>query len=331
MMRAYLGKMLLWCVLGIALILGFAEANEIRRFRGASLRYSTPISGQAAFRARQYSIENDTYWPTFWREGVAEFSNGTRTFNANAISFSGSAAQVWPAEFLAGSPPGAVDPRGAAVSAALAYRLWGSTDIIGMPVIADGKPRVVRGVFEGAIQLALLSYHIEDTSQSWTAVELEGGIPHRVSAERFAVASGLGRPDYVLMGGWAALARFMAVFPMLIPVAYMLARAARFVKRNYRAAVTPAIFAGFLLFAAALPRLLDSLPPWLMPTHWSDFSFWGQLYRQAGDSLREFLRLPPMLRDVELKMHLLRQTGIFMFSVCVSIGCVVVRDRMVEN
>ena len=325
----------LWCVFGFLLVLGFIEARAISRFHGASLRYNTPISGQAALRARQYSIANaerNPFWPTFWHESRLELSAGVQTTQADSILFSGDAALVWPAQFIVGSAPSVIDSSGIAVSVPLAYRLWGSTDIVGMTVYVNEKPHIVRGVFRGAEELALLSFHIEDTSQSWTAVELAGGVAHptRHSAESFAMASGLGRPDYVLMGGAAALARFIAVLPIVIPILYALALFIRFARRYYRAAVTPVILAGFIVFAALLPLVLNNLPAWIIPTHWSDFSFWGQLYRQASHGLREFLSAPPMLRDVELKMRLLRQIGILFVSVCCSVAvCFEARRQMV--
>jgi len=313
---------LLWCVFGILLTLGFMEAGAISRFHGAPLRYNTPISGQTAYRARQYSVENteDSLWPTFWHQSSAELSAGARTAQADSISFSGDAALVWPAEFIMGSAPSVIDARGIAISKPLAHRLWGSTDIVGMIVYVNGKPRIVRGVFAGAAELALLSFHIEDASQSWTAVELAGGHQlTRHSAESFAVTSGLGRPDYVLMGGAMALARFMAVFPILIPALYALILLAVFARKYYRSAVMPIIFAGIISFAVLLPLWLNVLPAWLIPTHWSDFSFWASLYRQASSSLREFLSASPMLRDVELRVHLLRQTGVLIVSICCGI------------
>jgi len=313
--------LLLWCMFGLLLTFGFLQSAAIRQFHSVSLRYNTPISGQTAYRARQYSItniENNPFWPTFWHECRMSFSVGARTAHANTVSFSGDASLVWPARYITGSAPSSIDSTGIAVSNALAHSLWGSTDIIGMTVYVNDKPRIVRGVFEGTADIALLSFHIEDTAQSWTAVELAGGQPNptRSQAENFATASGLSRPDYILMGGSIALSRLMSIFPLLIIAAYGLILLAGFTKKHYGAAATLIIFAGFILFAIFLPNMLEALPPWIIPTHWSDFSFWSNLLLQANDSLREFLRVNPMLRDVELKIHLLRQIGIFIASVC---------------
>jgi len=322
--KSKIASILLWCVFGVLLTIGFLEAAAIARFPGVSLRYNQPITGQTAYRARQYSIENterNPFWPTFWHQSSTTFSVGTRTAQANAISFSGDAALVWPAQYITGSPPSSIDGSGVAVSEALAHRLWGSTDIVGMLVYVDDKPRTVRGVFEGTAELALLSFHIEDTSQSWTAVELSSGAPHptRSNAESFALATGLGRPSYVLMDGAITLARFMSILPLLIPAVYALVLLAAFIRKHYRAAGTPIIFSGFILLAILLPFLLNALPPWIIPTHWSDFSFWLSLLQQANDGLREFLSVNPMLRDVELKMRLLRQAGVMVISICCGI------------
>jgi len=314
----------LWGVFGILFALGFRQANAIQQFSSASLRYNEPVSGQAAQRARQYSIENaETFWPTFWHEGTVELSVGMRTAQANAILFSGDAALVWQARYITGTAPSSVDGSGIAVSEALAHRLWGSTDIVGMSVYVDEKPRIVRGVFEGSTELALLSFHIEDTLQSWTAVELAGGNrnPTRSHAQSFATAAGLGTPDYILMGGAMAAARFMSVLPLLILAVYALVLIIRFIKKHYCAAVTPIIFLGLTIFAILLPLLLNILPAWIIPTHWSDFSFWFSLLNQASGNLREFLSVNPTLRDVELRMLLLGQAGIMVLSTCCAIFC----------
>jgi len=327
-------RVVLWLVFGILLVLGFRQANSIQQFSGVSLRFNEPISGQAAHRARQHSIENaeqETFWLTFWYESTAELSAGVRTVQANAISFSGDAALVWTAQYLVGTAPSSLDGSGIAVSEALAHRLWGSTDIVGMPVYVNEKPRIVRGVFEGNFELALLSFHIEDTQQSWTAVELSGGESRstRSNAESFAIAAGLGAPDYILMGGAMAVATFMSMLPLLIFTMYVLVLLILYVKKHYRSAATPIMFLGLIVFAILLPILLNALPAWLIPTHWSDFSFWSSLLQQASGSLREFLSVNPMLRDVELRMLLLGQVGIMVLSISCVIFCLT-KENVVE-
>lgn len=48
-----------------------------------------------------------------------------------------------------GGFPAGNDLAGCAISSGLAFSLWGSTDVCGMPVIMEGDRLYVRGVFEG--------------------------------------------------------------------------------------------------------------------------------------------------------------------------------------
>jgi hypothetical protein len=312
-------KIILWFVFGVLLIIGFREANVISRFSKISLRYENAISGQAAFRARQFSIENSTensFWATFWREDRAKFSIGRGEIFSDVILFSGDANLVWHAEYVAGSAPGAADDYGVAVSEALAFKIWGGTNIVGQSVDADEKNRVVRGVFRGKEELALLSFDVNDVSQSWTGAELSGESNNFGAAENFALASGLGRPDYVLTGGIISFAGFAAAAPLFIPFVYALILIFKFLRKYYSNRIAILFFAGLILFAIFLPSLLDSLPDWLIPTRWSDFSFWSSLFSQAENNLREFFSATPALRDVELKMKITRLVGISFLSVC---------------
>ena len=306
----------------VTLTLGFIESNTISRFSGVSLRYYTPLTGETAYRARQHAAENtDGFWPTFWHEENAILSNGRSAVNVVTILFSGDAFLVWPAVFIIGSAPSSVDGMGVAVSENLARNLWGSIDIIGMGVYVNNEPRIVRGVFHGSLELALVSFHIEDISLNFSAVELSGGISSttRGDAESFALSAGLGRPDYIIMGGVGAVSVFMSFFPLLIPLIYAVVMLVRYVRKHYPLVGAPLFFGGLILFAVFLPILLNALPTWLTPTRWSDFGFWGMQVSNAAYALREFLSINPLLRDVELKIHLLRQVGFMFIATCAGI------------
>jgi hypothetical protein len=54
----------------------------------------------------------------------------------------------------------------------------------------------------------------------------------------------------------------------------------------------------------------------MVPTHWGDFTFWSSLFRQAGEGVKEFLRVPPTTRDVELRLILIRQMGVLLIIAC---------------
>jgi len=311
-------------IFGLLLVAGILQSNAIAQFPGISLRFHTPISGQAALEVRQYAAQTNNpypFWPTFWHQHNASLSAGLRTAQATIISFSGDAMLVWPAEYITGSAPGQLDSSGIAVSKALAHRLWGSTNIIGMRVYVNDAPRTVRGVFAGEAELALLPYHIEYTGQYWTAAELAGGPAHptRSCAESFAISAGLGRPNHILMSGPGTISRFMAFSPLILLTVYALGLLVKFTRKYYPSAIAPIFIAGGLVLAILLPAMLNAMPPWLIPTQFSDFGFWGNLISQAQGSFREFLSAAPMQRDVELRLYLIRQIAIFILTLCIGL------------
>ena len=324
--KTLIADVLLWCALCALLATGISNARAVgRMYTPFSLRFDPLISGQAAVEARKYSIETggETFWPSFWSEGTALFSVEFAEARADCIFYSGDASLIWPAEYVEGAPPGVTDGNGCAVSEALAHTLWGGTDVVGKIVEADGKERIVRGVFAGGHELALIALRDEDTSRSWSAAELSGGPQDaaRGDADSFASASGLGKPENVLAGGGPAfLTGALAVFPVIILCVYWLILFLGFLGKQSKLAARLLPFLLIFIFAAALPRLLDSLPGYLIPSRWSDFSFWSGLIKQAGETLREFLSAEPALRDVECKTLLIRQIAFSFFAVCCAVA-----------
>ena len=314
-LKCLLADILLWCALFAFTAFSAANAAALKQYPNVSLRYETPVSGQAVYRARQYAIEHreeTTFWPTFWIENTARFSAEFKEVTADCITYSGEAALVWIAEYIAGGAPGVTDGTGCAISAGLAWELWGDIDVIGKTVEVDGAPRIVRGVFDGVEPLALLSVRDEDRTQSFTTVELSGGpaSPSRSDAVGFVTAAGLGTPDSVLMGSPAVLAELIALLPLAILIIYGLALCINKLKKRSAVLRRILIFSLCLGAALLLPGFLELLPDWLIPTRWSDFSFWGGLFGQVGENLREYLALYPSLRDVGYKTLFFKQIGL---------------------
>lgn len=324
--KALLVDIVLWCLFLALQAVGFSNALAARQYPPVSLRFAQPISGQTAYGARQYSIEHSeaaSFWPTFWREDKITFSSEHARVNTDCISYSGNALLVWPAQYLTGTAPGVTDSVGCAISSALAWQLWGGIDVLGKTVEAGGENRIVRGVFEYSYPLALQSFAGEDVSQSWSAAEFSADLAGtaRSDAENYAGASGLGRPDFILMGSWSAFfAAGMAILPLLIPLIYGLSQLFILFRKRSLFLQKLVLFLLLIGFAAGLPALLGALPPWLIPTRWSDFSFWSKLLEQVGGALREFLTAPAGLRDVESRLLLLKQIGITSLSACCSLS-----------
>ena len=321
--RKFFTGAFLWCLLAVLMILGAYNLGQLRKYNAVSLRYETPVSGQSAYQARQFSARRggDAFWPTFWHEAEAEFTGDHRTVKAPCITFSGDASLVWPVQYLAGSAPGAIDGAGCAVSAGLAMEIWGGADVVGMHVTVDGETRIVRGVFDGAEMMALLSVMDEDKGHSFTAIELSGGPSHPVrdDAVSYAAAAGLGVPDRVLTGTPESLASAAAALPLLILAVYTMILCAGYIKKR-RIVYRSVLFALAIGFALILPVLLAALPDWAIPARWSDFSFWGSLTAQVWDDILQYLALTPRTRDIVYFVLLLKQAGLLLLSAVLAVS-----------
>ena len=303
---------------------GFIYYSRLNLYSSVSLRFDPPISGQAAYKARQYSISHSgdkAYWPTFWTEYTASLSSQFVTANATCIIFSGQASQVWPLRLIYGTELGATDGNGCLVSEGLAWRLWGGLDVVGKTVEVDGKESIVRGVFRGKNELMLSSASIEDESLAWAAAELSGGLDgaRRESAESYAIASGLGKPAYIVVDGLTSIAGAMAALPLLILVVSAFSLIIRIIMKCYPTVWKIAPYLLLILFGALLPFGLGLLPEWIIPTRWSDFSFWSLLLSRFSSGLRELLSIRPLSRDVEQRILFIKHTGIMFFAVCISL------------
>ena len=310
---------LLWCMLLALTALSAGNIAAMRQYSAVSLRYETPFSGQAAYKARQYCVEQggeDAFWPTFWREDEVQISAEHSKVTARCILFSGNASLVWPAEYLSGGAPGVIDDAGCSVSSGLAWALWGDAGAhagtAGKSIEIDGETRTVRGVFEEEEPLVLLSLKDEDQTQRFTAVELAGGpsVPSRSEVEDFAAASGLGKADTVLMGTPSLIAELLAAAPLLLLACYGLALCLGRLKKRPAALRGMVVFLACVGAAALLPVFLNLLPDWVIPSKWSDFSFWSALFGQTGKNLREYLTPVPCARDAGYSLLFFKQAGI---------------------
>lgn len=308
--KANAGRLALGAVILLLWGLAMAQAAQLESlYTGWSLRYNTPITGQSASAARRYAVDNpeDGFWPTFWREETRTLKSDLGEAPARCLLYSGAGELVWPAQFMAGSWPGATDEAGCVVSTALAWRLWGSSEVLDKTMEIDGKTCHVRGIFEDETELCMLGVGDAGSKNGWQAVELQS-LPdtQAADAEAFAVGSGLSTPGTTLpAGGIAGMGRFIALLPLVLIGLLLVARWLHSVVKNYPVFVKAIVFLLSLLFAAYLPGLLNLLPAWVIPSEWSDFLHWLGLWDQLVSAFRALLSIAPSLRDVAAKQALI--------------------------
>lgn len=313
-------RALLLAVLGALLLVllatAFLGAGRLGRWYGdVSVRFSQPVSGAAALAARRHAADSekeDGFWPTFWSEADENLESELFSAEAHALYYAGRGEKVLPVDFLTGGWPGD-GGEGCVLSDALAYRLWGGSDVVGKTVRIGGKSYPVSGVFADSEELALLSVGDEGCAPGWQALELAGGggQPTKTEAEEFLTAAGLGEAESLLVGWWVPLlARALLALPLLVAAVGGLITLLRLAKSSGEWLWFAALFGLLFVLALLLPTLLSLLPDRLLPGKWSDFAFWVALWDDAMAGVRGFLSMGRTLRDLSGRLLVMGQLAV---------------------
>ena len=171
-MRARLCRALGWALLALA-VLGLSLLAAALPADGYELRFAAPLTAAQAEALRQAAGDAGIDL-TLWREDAASLTAPSgRTAPARMVCTGGSPALCFPARYLSGTAPGAGQQDGCAVSAALADALFGSRQVAGLTLEADGRVRRITGVFAGSEPL-LLCPAADPPDGGYTAASLAG-------------------------------------------------------------------------------------------------------------------------------------------------------------
>lgn len=311
----YLPVLFLICFFLLAGAFGNLQALK-KTYPAIGLRYEQRISQTQAQEARKYAIkqaDSKEYWPTFWAADDFAVTVGDDETTVPGIVYDGTPELVWPADVKQGNLPGMADRDGCAVSEQLAWQLWGSTDVVGMTLKVAGRQAIVRGVLKGEKPLLLLGvgeggYY----EKGWQNVELAGALSDNptTEAENFGKASGLGQPKSIVNGGLLqGFATAIVLAPVTLAVLWALVRLYKGTPISKRRLFKFVLLAGTILFAVCLPLLLGLLPGWLIPSKWSDFSFWHELFNRLGGWIYDWFMLVPFAKDADAKVLLVWIVG----------------------
>jgi len=296
---------LLKCVLlSLAVFAAFRASEQARlRYTAVSLRYNQPLPAGLAAAAKQQMEKAGGVNLTFWAEQTVPASSMTRSAEAKQILFDGEAMLACPAQYIYGKVP--VRAGECAVSSAAAEALWGAQNVVGLEVTISEKTCNVVGVFTGSDRILLTP-----GTGDWTAAELHS-IPSGADGWKYgrdySMQVGLPQPDQVLWGsGFAWLASVLPWLPLLFCGFWAAAFFLRWLWKRSHTAFLLTLTGLASAFVLLLPRLLSGLPAWLIPTKWSDFSFWTQLCDSLSSRFRDFLSLSPKSIDIVRKTNLLQ-------------------------
>lgn len=288
-------------------------------YAGWSARYHTPIEAQKASEVKRYCAQNseevEGIWPVFWTEVTQRTVADNRSSDALCLLYDGDGSVIWPVSFKAGGYPGEMDQNSCAISTQLSWALWGSIETMGKEFKINGRSLVVCGVYESEEATAILK---GDDTVKWSGIEwLSQESVTRETLIGYLESMGLSKPDTLVDGkGLSALVTLISWLPISLAGIITLVSFLVVIKSYINPVMIKWIILGALLvFALCLPWLLTMLPSWLLPTKWSDFSFWINLSEQMGEYVQEWISMHPAAKDVLAKQLLLAQSVLIIIAV----------------
>lgn len=194
------------------------------------------------------------------------------------VTVAGDASLLFsPGRLTAGGYPDGNLPRGCLIDEKSALELWGTKDPIGFTVVLGGVEYEVAGVLKSARPLLAVNAG-EDPEFTFTGILFRGGKEDAFPRRDFQqMLEGLSAalPQIDETGLLAGRLRFLALLPlwgMLLWGGWRCLRALPWVRR--RRGLCAVIGAVLPIFFARLLAMPNIVTPEMLPTYWSDFSFW---------------------------------------------------------
>ena len=270
------------CFLLLALTeicLGLYAEKQVRLYTTTGLRFAAPLNEEqlVSVQEHQCSAENEQQiYASFWGQTEKNVSAeyGRTAQQVICIGYSGNAGDCLPIKYLAGGAPGIVGKE-CSISSPLAETLFGNNQVVGLYLTADQQTFRITGVFSAGE--AILLY---PTTEELYCAELQGVSLDTPKADVliWCAAAGLPAPQTIVYGPqriW--FARCFSIIPLLLVGMAGLVTLLR-CTTSWPTLIHNGIwFALVLALALMLPTLLSCLPGWLIPSRWSDFSFWQVL------------------------------------------------------
>ncbi|WP_313134043.1 ABC transporter permease [Anaerocolumna sp.] len=266
------------------------------------------VSEQALRTALKYEeIKNPENIPhiSAWNhleEQIIENKVLAVSYKARLIEVYGDIKQVYPMKLTKGNLLTPDDYEGCMIDQGAAYKLFGSIDPVGNVITYKNKQYYIRGIIKSPEPVFFIQ--INDIRHTYANIELvyvdkENG---QELADAFVTQNNLASSYTILEGCFYAgiLARFYKI-PVWFLGLYMMYQILRVIwKRRTLPLQVFVLLLGLISVWMGVKWLLEFqlyIPERLIPTKWSDFSFWVERYKEFQNQIKQMAYLTPTIKD----------------------------------
>ena len=225
------------------------------------------------------------------------------------IEVYGAIEKVYPVELISGSVPAADDDQGCLIDEATAYHLFRTKDCVGNALIYQNRYFYIRGILRSPEDVCLIIQDAEE--KNYSNLELtfaDGDNCGQLAADlmrqygptvRYTLIDGY-RIAKSLSFGYLLPAWFLGFFLLYDLLAVLW-------KRRRIPFQVIALILVILCLWPLLSWMMEYeiyLPQQIIPTKWSDFSFWSRKYAAFQEWKKDMTYMIPSYKDVLLKQHI---------------------------
>ena len=224
------------------------------------------------------------------------------------IEVYGAMEKAYPVLLLSGYMPAADDKQGCLIDEESAYRLFRTADALGNSLIYDGRRYFVRGVLRSPEMVCLIIRAFEEISYANLELSFENSDNSGQLAADLLRKYGI-NSRYTLIDGYLISKSLSLVYLLpawLLGFALLYDLSALLWKRRR----IPLQAIGLVLVILCLWPLLSwimefevFLPQQIIPTQWSDFSFWSRKFAVFLEWKEEMAYIAPNYKDILLKQY----------------------------
>lgn len=246
---------------------------------------------------------------TFWEETsncIVENKNLERQTEISLLKIAGDSSYIFPKNMVEGNIVLKEDEKnGCLIDKKTAYTLFGSENVVGNTLECDGEILIIRGILKQMEDCMILqsqkgtfghiNLHIPDEIQNIT----EGDI----AAAQFLNRHGLS--GNILKEDWIKAASFF--ISMMLPAVLLFHIIKKFFMllnrfRNYPVLFWSTLFIDLFICKSSF-WMLDlrlNIPQSMIPTSWSDFSFWSSFFEEQKSAFLLLLSTSKSVFQVQI-------------------------------
>lgn len=196
------------------------------------------------------------------------------------------------------------DEEGCVISSKTAWKLFGSTAVVGQWITVKGERFIIRGVTADSNAMVILSAgRLKPDFYQNVSFSYDGGGSHMGETEVFMMRYGFPQGEVIVDGSFfGAVVRLSRILPLLafVLIFCYCIKTVKTDERKYRLFLKLAWGAAVAVFVFVVVSMVR-IPEDLIPTKWSDFDFYAQKCEEIKENLLRLDMLPISEWDVKVK------------------------------